>query len=110
KRIESCQALSSFMERRTELLRRDARDGWFRIVPFACRAFSQLNNSRAWRADSFLTFLTASSTALMWDKLLRILGRRKRVLCPANTLQQSHNQQQQRVTAKYAKYAKGGVG
>ena len=63
KRTESCHALSFFMEWRAVVLRRDSRDGW--AVPFGCRAVSQPNNSLAWRADSFLTFLTASSIVLM---------------------------------------------
>src|SRR5207244_915189 len=30
------------------------------LRPFACRSLSQVSNSRAWRGDNFLTFLTAS--------------------------------------------------
>jgi hypothetical protein len=78
------------MERRAVVLRRDVRGG--RFAPFRCRALSQPNNSLAWRADSFLTFLTASSTALMlvtvarnlvWSKWVcgrRIAGRGTREL------------------------------
>ena len=80
KRTESCHALSFCMERRAVVLRRDVRDGCFGQVPFACRAASQPNNSRAWRADSFLTFLTASSTVLMGDRLARRSAWGKRVL------------------------------
>jgi hypothetical protein len=72
-RIESCHALSFSMERRAVVLRRDGRAGCFREVPFGSRAVSQLNNSRAWRADSFLTFLTARPTALLLDALARKL-------------------------------------
>jgi hypothetical protein len=68
-RTESCHALSFCMERRAVVLRHDVRAGCFREVPLGCRAVSQPNNSRAWPTDSFLTFLTASSTALMQDTL-----------------------------------------
>jgi hypothetical protein len=37
----------------------------------------------AWRADSFLTFLTASSIVLMRDTLVRKLVSGKLVLCSA---------------------------
>jgi hypothetical protein len=57
------------MERRAVVLRRDVRAGCFKAVPFRSRAVSQPNNSRAWCADSFFTFLTASSTVLMLDTL-----------------------------------------
>jgi hypothetical protein len=57
------------MERRALALRRGVRDGGLREVPFDCRLASQANNSRACRWDSFLTFLTASSTALMVETL-----------------------------------------
>ena len=69
KRIESCHALIFCMERRGGVLRRGVRASGLNEAPFDCRAVSQPNNSRAWRADSFLTFLTASSTALMFDTL-----------------------------------------
>jgi len=68
-RTESCHALSFCMERRAVVLRHDVRAGCFGEVPLGCRAVSQPNNSRAWPADSFLTFLTASSTVLMHDTL-----------------------------------------
>jgi len=71
------------MERRAVVLRRDVRAGCFKEVPFDCRAVSQPNNSRAWRADNFLTFPTASSTALMQDTLARKLVWSKPVLCSA---------------------------
>jgi hypothetical protein len=71
------------MERRAVVLRRDVRAGCFKEVPFGCRAVSQPNNSRAWRADSFLTFLTASSTVLMQDTLAGKLVWSKAVLCSA---------------------------
>src|SRR6266576_3427973 len=58
KRIESCHALSLCMERRALLLRRDGLAEFLKEVPFAGRAASQPNNSWAWRADSFLNFLT----------------------------------------------------
>ena len=74
KRTESCHALSFCMERRAVVLRRNVREGCFREVPFACRAASQPNNSRAWRADSFLTFLTASSTVLMGGQVSQEIG------------------------------------
>ena len=63
KRIASCHALSFFMRRCAAALRRVVRGAF--AMPFGCRASSQPNNSLAWRADSFLTFLTAISTALM---------------------------------------------
>src|ERR1039458_8900270 len=68
RRTESCHASSFFMRRRAAALRRVGR-GVF-AMPFGCRASSQPNNSLAWRADSFLTFLTAISTALILDKLV----------------------------------------
>src|SRR5437879_12433675 len=64
-RTELCHAFSLCMDWRAVLLRRDLRGGRFRVVPFGCRASSQLNNSRVWRGDNFLTFLKAISTALM---------------------------------------------
>ena len=84
KRTESCHALSFCMERRAVVLRRNLRDGCFREVPFACRAASQPNSSRAWRAESFLTFLTASSTVLMGNRLARRSAWSKRVLCSSD--------------------------
>jgi hypothetical protein len=66
KRIESCHALSLCMEWRALLLGRDGRADFFKKAPFGWCLASQPNNSRAWRADSFLTFLTASSTVLTW--------------------------------------------
>jgi hypothetical protein len=78
-RTESCHALSFCMERRAVVLRREVRGGCFREVPLVRRILSQPNNSRAWPADGFLTFLTASSTALMQDTLNRISARSKRV-------------------------------
>ena len=56
----------------------DIRDGGSREAPFGCRLANQANNSRAWRADSFLTFLTASSTVLMVDTLTKRLASGKR--------------------------------
>lgn len=65
-RTESCQAFNFALRWRAVPLRHQ---GWerrfFTAVPLACRASSQPNNARAWGADNFLTFLTASSTALM---------------------------------------------
>ena len=63
KRTESCQALSFFMARRAEALRRAAWDGC--ATARDCRASNQPSNSLACRADSFLTLLTARSTVLM---------------------------------------------
>ena len=87
-RTESCQALSFFMRWRGVPLRHQ---GWerrfFTAVPLACRASSQPNNSRAWGADNFLTFLTASSTALMRHTLPGKLAGGKGVL-PAAMIEQ----------------------
>jgi hypothetical protein len=63
-------------------LRRDLRAGFFKEEPFGCRAVSQPSNSRAWLGDSFLTFLTASSTALMLDTLAGKLVLSKQVFRP----------------------------
>lgn len=79
RRTESCHALSFFMRWCAAVLRRVVR-GVF-AMPFGCRADSQPNNSLACRADSFLTFLTASSIALMLDTLARKLVSGKLVLC-----------------------------
>ena len=85
-RIESSHALSFCMERRAVALRRDLRGGFFKEVPFGWRAVSQPNSSRAWLADSFLTFFTASSTALMPDTLAGKSVWSKQVLCPSPAL------------------------
>jgi hypothetical protein len=71
------------MERRAVVFRRDGLADCFKAVPFGCRAVSQPNNSRAWGADSFLTFLTASSIVLMPDTLATKLVWSKWVLCSA---------------------------
>lgn len=68
-RTESSHALSCFMRWRGVPLRHQGWERRFADAPFAGRASSQPNNSRAWGADNFLTFLTASSTALMRHKL-----------------------------------------
>jgi hypothetical protein len=77
------------MERRAVVLRRDVRAGCFKEVPFDCRAVSQPNNSRAWCADNFLTFLTASSTALMLDTLAGKLVWSKQVRALSGSLNSS---------------------
>jgi hypothetical protein len=71
KRTEFCHAFNFFIENRALGLRRVGRDDRFREVPLTGRADSQPNNSRACRSDSFLTFLTATSTALMKDILAK---------------------------------------
>jgi hypothetical protein len=66
--------------------------GWerrFADAPFAGRASSQPNNSRAWGADNFLTFLTASSTALMRHTLPEKLAGGKSVLSASPSEQNS---------------------
>jgi|SRR5665213_1612212 len=69
------------MERRTAVLRLGIAKACFPEVPLTLRAFSQLNNSRAWGADRFLTFFTASSTVLMRENLAKNLVFNKRPLC-----------------------------
>ena len=69
RRTESCHASSFFMRRRAATLRRAVRDAL--ATPGDGRASNQPSNSLAWRADSFLTFITASSTALMPFTLAR---------------------------------------
>jgi hypothetical protein len=65
-RTESSHALSFFIRWRAVPLRHQGlRRRFFTAAPFAGRASSQPNNSRAWGTDNFLTLLTASSTALM---------------------------------------------
>ena len=88
-RTDSCHALSFCMERRAVVLRRDVRAGCFKEVPLGCRAVSQPNNSRAWRADNFLTFLTASSTALILDTLAGKLVWSKQVRALSGSLNSS---------------------
>jgi len=79
-RTESCQAFNFFIRWRAVPLRHQGRGRRSAAVPLARRPSSQSNNSRAWGADSFLTFLTASSTALMPCTLPRKPFCGKRVL------------------------------
>jgi hypothetical protein len=67
-RTESCQSLN-FCFLRANALCRDLRRGRVADLPLVWSPSNQPNNSRAWRADSFLTFLTAISTALIRDIL-----------------------------------------
>jgi hypothetical protein len=72
--MEAYHAIKFRVDRRALGLQRDFRDAGLSGVPLACRLASQVNNSRACRADSFLTFLTASSTALIVDTLSKKLA------------------------------------
>lgn len=78
-RTESCHSLN-FCFLRANALGRDLRRGRTEALPLPWRSANQPNNSRAWGADNFLTFLTASSTALIRHKLPRKLAGGKRVL------------------------------
>jgi len=64
-RTEASHVLSFSLRWRAVPLRHQGWERRFAAVPFACWASSQPNNSLAWEADNFLTFLTASSTALI---------------------------------------------
>jgi len=67
-RTESCHALSFCMERRAVVLRHDVRP----VVSeksIGLPGGQPTQQFRAWPTDSFLTFLTASSTVLMQDTL-----------------------------------------
>jgi len=78
-RTESSHAFNSRMEGRAFALRRDFLAGGLSEADLRDCWTSQFNNSRAWLSDSLLTFLTASSTALIVDTLFRDLVWRKRV-------------------------------
>jgi hypothetical protein len=78
KRIESYHAINSRIERRALAFRGEARDGFLGAFPFGFCLANQVNNSRACRLVSFLTFRTASSTALMMTTLRKKLLRSKR--------------------------------
>lgn len=90
--MESYHAIKFRVDRRALGLRCDVRDGGLREVPFDCRLASQANNSRTWRADSFLTFLTASSTTLMVDTLSKKLAWSKQGFAEVAPGESNHKQ------------------
>ena len=77
-RTESCHSLN-FCFLRASALCRDLRRGRVEDLPLVWRSSNQPNNSRAWRADNFLTFLTAISTALIRHTLPRKQADDKRI-------------------------------
>jgi len=64
-RMESSHAFNRASRRRAVILCFAVWERCFKVVSSAFRASNQPNNSRACRAESFFTFLTATSTALI---------------------------------------------